>query len=170
MNRMSSAALAHEIAGAAAWLQDGGPGGNAQAGNGLVDGGDDGGRGIEGVEGGAFGTVIFLRRKQRLQLVAEFLPAGILVAAGDRIGKYRQGHRPETGEAGQNPPFLQRRRPRLLLNLFQNADRSENVAGLRFLTLGDGGVFNDTGLGQEARRQGWPLIGRRAASDVVGGS
>ena len=85
--------------------------GDAQAGDGLVDGGDDGGRRVEGVEGGALGAVVFLRREQRLQLFAEGLPAGVLVAAGDRIGEYRQGHRTEAAEAGKNPHFLQRRRP-----------------------------------------------------------
>ena len=80
-------ALAHEIAGAAAGLQDGGVAGNAQAGDGLVDGRDDGRRRIEGVEGGALGAVVFLGSEQRLQLLAEGLPAGILVPAGDRIGK-----------------------------------------------------------------------------------
>ena len=52
-------ALAHEIAGAAAGLQDGGILGYAQAGNRLVDGRNHGGRRIEGVEGGAFGAVVF---------------------------------------------------------------------------------------------------------------
>ena len=39
---MSRLALAHEVAGAASRLQDGGVGGHAQAGDGLVDRGDDG--------------------------------------------------------------------------------------------------------------------------------
>ncbi len=65
MKRISSAALAHEIAGAAAGFQDRGVAGNAEAGDGLVDGGDDGRRRVEGVEGGAFGAVVFLGRKQR---------------------------------------------------------------------------------------------------------
>ena len=101
-------AVAHEIAGAAAGLQDGGVGGHAQAGDGLVDGGDDGGRRVEGVEGGALGAVVFLGRKQRLQLLAEGLPAGVLVAAGDRIGKNREGDRPEAGEAGECLLFFRR--------------------------------------------------------------
>ena len=80
MKRVPVLALAHEIAGAAAGLQDGGVAGHAQAGDGLVDGRDDGGRRVEGVEGGALGAVVFLRRQQRLQFLAECLPAGVLVA------------------------------------------------------------------------------------------
>src|SRR5581483_9838672 len=47
------AALAHEASDAAAWLQDGGTLGNAEAGKGLVHGGDNGRRRVERVEGGA---------------------------------------------------------------------------------------------------------------------
>ena len=54
-------ALAHEIAGAAAGLQDRGVVGHAQAGNRLVDGRDHGRRRVEGVEGGALGAVVFRR-------------------------------------------------------------------------------------------------------------
>ena len=43
MKRAPGLALAHEIAGAASRLQDRGVGGHAQAGDGLVDRGDDGG-------------------------------------------------------------------------------------------------------------------------------
>ena len=101
MNRMPSGAMAHEIAGAAARLQHGGVAGHAEAGERLVHGRDDGGRGVEGVEGGAFGRVVFLGREQRFQLLAEGLPAGVLVAAGDRVGEERQGHGPEAAEAGE---------------------------------------------------------------------
>ena len=44
----------------------GGVVGDAQAGDGLVHGRDDGRRGVEGVEGGALGAVVFLGRQQRL--------------------------------------------------------------------------------------------------------
>ncbi len=56
MKRIPSGALAHEIADAAAWLQHGGIGGNAQAGDRLVDGVDDQWGGVEGVESGALGS------------------------------------------------------------------------------------------------------------------
>ena len=46
-----------------------------------------------------------------LQFVAEGLPAGILVAAGDRVGKDRQGDRPEAAEAGEGLPLLRRGGP-----------------------------------------------------------
>ena len=111
--------MAHEIAGAAAGFQDRGVAGHAQAGDRLVDGSDDGRRRIEGVEGGAFGAVVFLGRKQRFQLLADGLPAGILVTAGDRIGENRQGHRPEAGEAGERLFFLGGGGPLLLLDGFQ---------------------------------------------------
>ena len=110
---------------------------DAQAGDRLVDGGDDGRRRVEGVEGGALGAVVFLRREQRLQLLAERLPAGILVSAGDRIGEDRQGDRAEAGEAGERLPFLRRGRPLLLLDALQRADGGEDVAGLGFLAAGD---------------------------------
>ena len=100
-------ALAHEIADAAAGFQDRGVIGHAQAGDGLMDGRNHGGRRVEGVEGGAFGAVVFLGRKQRLQFFAQGLPACILVSAGDRIGENRKGDRPEAGEAGErsaSPP------------------------------------------------------------------
>ena len=86
---------AHEIADAAAWFEDRGVCWERQAGDGLVHGGDDGRRGVEGVEGGALGAVVFLGRKQRLQFFAQCLPAGILVAAGDRVGENRQGDGPK---------------------------------------------------------------------------
>ena len=50
--------------------------------------------------------VVFLGREQGFQLVAEDLPAGVLVTAGDRIGKQRQGHRPEAAEAGEDLPLV----------------------------------------------------------------
>ena len=112
--------------------------GNAEAGDGLVDGGDDGRRRVEGVEGGAFGAVVFLGREQRLQLLAEGLPAGILVAAGDRIGENRQGDRPEAGEAGERLLLLRRGGPLLLLDGLEGADGGDDVAGFGFFAAGDG--------------------------------
>ena len=138
MKRVPFAALAHEIAGAAAGSRIVALRGHAQAGDGLVDGGDDGGRGVEGVEGGALGAVVFLGREQRFQLLAEGLPAGILVAAGDRIGEDRQGDRPEAGEAGERLLLLRCGGPLLLLDGLQRADGGDDVAGLGFLAAGDG--------------------------------
>ena len=37
------------------------------------------GRRVEGIESGALGAVVFLGREQRLQFLAEGLPAGVLV-------------------------------------------------------------------------------------------
>ncbi len=130
-------ALAHEVADAAAGFQDGGVVGNAQPGDGLVHGRDDGRRGVEGVEGRALGTVVFFRREQRLQLVAKRLPAGVLVSAGDRIGEDRKGDGTETTEASEQLLFVRYRRALFLLDGLQRADRGDDVAGLRFLAAGD---------------------------------
>ena len=77
-------------------------------------------------------------RKQRFQLLAEGLPAGILVAAGDRIGENRQGDRPEAGEAGERLFLLRRGRPLFLLDGLEGADGGEDVAGFGFFAAGDG--------------------------------
>ena len=58
----------HEVAGAAARLEDGGLAWDAEAAEGLVHGADDGGRRVEGVEGGALGAVVFLGREQHVEL------------------------------------------------------------------------------------------------------
>ena len=131
-------AQAHEIAGAAAGLQDRGVAGDAQAAHGLVHGRDDGRGGVEGIEGGAFGAVVFLGRQQRLQFFAEGLPAGVLVAAGDRVGEDRQGDRPEAGEAGERLPLLRGGGPLVLLDGLESADGGEDVACLCFFAAGDG--------------------------------
>ena len=104
---------------------------------GLVHGRDDGGRGVEGVEGGAFGAIVFVGREQRFELVAERLPAGVLVAAGDGIGKDRQGHGPEAAEAGECCLLVGRGPALLLLDGLQRADGGDDVAGLGFLASGD---------------------------------
>ena len=77
-------------------------------------------------------------RQQRLQLLAEGLPAGILVAAGDRVGEDRQGDRPEAGEAGERLLLLRGGGPLLLLDGLEGADGGEDVAGLGFFAAGDG--------------------------------
>ena len=102
-------ALAHEIADAAAGFQDRGVAGNAQAGDSLVHGSDDGRGRIEGVEGGAFDAVVFRGRKQRFQLLAQGLPAGILVTAGNGIWENRRGRPARSRRSGQAfvfPPEL----------------------------------------------------------------
>jgi hypothetical protein len=124
--------VAHKVAGAAPWFQYRGVSGNTQAGDSLVDSGDDGRRRVEGVEGGAFGAVVFLWRQQRLQFLAQGLPAGILVAAGNRIGEYRKGNRPEPSEAGERLLLLSRDGPLFLLNSLQRMDGGDDVAGLGF--------------------------------------
>ena len=57
--------VAHEVAGAASWLQDRGVGGHAQTGDGLVDAGYYGRRRVEGVEGRPLDAVVFRWRQQR---------------------------------------------------------------------------------------------------------
>jgi hypothetical protein len=104
--KRAPAAVAHEVAGAASRFQNRGIGGHAQAGDGLVDRRDDGGRRVEGVEGRALGAVVFGGRQQRRQFLAECLPAGVLVFAGDGIGEDREGDRTEAAEAGKRLFFF----------------------------------------------------------------
>jgi hypothetical protein len=73
-----------------------------------------------------------------LQLLAEGLPAGILVAAGDRIGEDGQGNRPEAGEPGERLFLLARGKPLFLLGFLESADSGEDVAGFGFFATGDG--------------------------------
>jgi hypothetical protein len=143
------ASLAHEIAGAASWLQDRGVAGYTQAGDGLVNGSDDGRRSVEGVEGGALGAVVFRLAQERFQLLAQGLPTGILVTAGDRIGEDRQGDWPEAGEAAERLLFFWRGKPLFLLDFLDGADGGDYVAGFCFFTAGDG----------RGRQASWP--GRR---------
>ena len=65
--------------------------------------------------------------------------AGILVAAGDRVGEDREGDRPEAGEAGKRLPLLGRGGPLLLLDALEGADGGEDVAGFRFFAAGNDG-------------------------------
>ncbi len=130
--------LTHKVADAAAGFEDGCISGNSEAGDTRMDGRDDGRGRVEGVEGGAFGAIVFLRREQRLQFLAESLPAGILVAAGDRIGEDRQGDWPEPREAGEDVLLLRGGRSLLGLDPLDSADGGENVAGLGFFAAGDG--------------------------------
>jgi hypothetical protein len=98
---------------------------------------DNGGRGVEGVEGGALGAVVFGGTEQRFQLFAEGLPAGILVAADDRIGKDSEGDRPKAGEPGECLLFRWRGGPMVVLNALDGAYGGEDVAGFGFFAAGD---------------------------------
>ena len=97
---------AMKVARAAARLQHSVASADAEPVERLVHGDDHGRRGVEGVEGGAFGRVVFRGREQGFELLAERLPAGVLVAAGDRVGKERQRHGAEAAETGQDLPFV----------------------------------------------------------------
>jgi hypothetical protein len=66
------------------------------------------------------------------------LPARILVTAGDRVGKNRQGNRAEAGEAGQGLFLLRSGRTLLLLDPPNRAYRGDEVAGLGFFAARDG--------------------------------
>jgi hypothetical protein len=59
--------------------------------------------------------------------------------AANRIGKNRQGYRPEASEAGKGLFFLRSCGPLLLLDGFQGADGSDDVARLGLLATGDRG-------------------------------
>jgi hypothetical protein len=103
-----------------------------------VDGSDNGRGSVEGVEGGAFGAVVFRKGKQRFQLLAQGLPAGILVTTGDRVGEDRQGDRSETGEAGERLFLLRSGQPLFLLDFLNGADGGDYVAGFGFFATGNG--------------------------------
>jgi hypothetical protein len=102
-----------------------------------VDRADDGGRCVKSVESRALSAVVLLRRQQRFQLVADGLPACVLVFAGDGIGKDGKGDWPEASEAGKRLFFLGCCRPLFVLDGLQRADRGNDVAGLAFLSAGD---------------------------------
>ena len=87
-----------------------------------------------------------------LQLLAQGLPAGILVAAGDRIGEDREGDRPEAGEAGERLLFLRRGGPLLLLDVFEvrmaaRMSRALAFSPLAIGTVGSAGMFGGERLG-----------------------
>ena len=86
-----------------------------------------------------------LGREERPQLFAQRLPGRILVAAGDRIGKYPQGHRAKAGEAGEHGALLGGRGPLGLLDGLERADRGQDGAGLGFLAAGGLGVWGHGG-------------------------
>src|SRR5262249_8932824 len=108
------------------------------------------GRSVKSVESRALSAVVFLWRQQRLQLIAQGLPAGVLEMATDRIGEYRQGYRPEAGEPGKLLFFLTCCRSLLLLNGLESADGGEDVPGLGLFAAGYGcagrGVFRRGGV------------------------
>ena len=99
-----------------------------------------------------------------LQFLADGLPAGILVAAGDRIGENRQGDRPEAGEAGENLLFFRRGGPLFLLDGFEGADGGDDVAGLGLLAAGDDGLGAAGCSGISA-----PGVGSGVTSGMIGG-
>lgn len=81
-----------------------------------MHGRDDGGRSVEGVEGGSLGAGVILGRKQGFQFLAETLPGGILVAASDRVREKGQGYGSKPAKAGNHPPFFLRGGPLLMLD------------------------------------------------------
>jgi hypothetical protein len=103
-----------------------------------VDTGNDRRRGVKSVESRALSGVVFLRRQQRLEFFPDCLPAGILETAANRIGKDREGNRPEAGEAGKYLFFLRSCDPLILLDGLEGADGGEDVAGFGLFATGDG--------------------------------
>jgi hypothetical protein len=162
--------VAHEVADAAAWFQDRGVAAYAQPADGVVDRRDDGGRRIEGVEGRALGAVVLLASEQRFQFFAKGLPT-VLKLAGDRIGKNREGYRPETGEAAKYLFFLGSRGPLLPFDGRQRADGRDDVASLALLAAGDAAIDRSCGVcGGIRLTEGWRCLGcdRRSSGRFVG--
>jgi hypothetical protein len=161
-----------EITGAAAGLQHGGFWGDAQVLKRRVHGPDHQGRGVKRREGGALGAVVFFRAQQGLQFLAEPPPGVVAIAAADGIGKEKQRHRAEAGEALQRLPFFRRGGTLLPLYALQCADRRENIAGFGFEAAGAGRsvpLGMDGGKGQGRCCNGchgnllclWFLVSRR---------
>ena len=71
-----------------------------------------------------------------LQLLAQGLPGGVLVAAGHRVGKDREGDGSEAPEASECLPLVRRGRPPFVLEVLERADGGEDVSGLRLLAAG----------------------------------
>jgi len=138
--------VTHEIPDAATGFQDGGVDWHAQAGNRLVDGSDDGRRRIEGVEGSALGAVEFGLGQEGFQLFAQGLPAGVLVAAGDGVGKNGQGNRAEAGEAGERLLLLRGGGPLPLLDSLDGADGGNDVACFALFAACDGNGWGESGV------------------------
>jgi hypothetical protein len=102
-----------------------------------VDAGYYGRRRVEGVESRPLDAVVFRWRQQRIQLIAQGLPAGVLVFAGDAIRKDGEGNRTEARESGERLFFFSCCRPRILLDGLQRADGGDYVAGFGLLAAGD---------------------------------
>ena len=139
-----------EIAAAAPGLEDRRVPRHAQAEEGLVHRGNDGLRGVEGVERGASGTRVLFGGEEGDELLAQGLPGGALVAFGDRVGEEREGDRPEAPESGKRPPFGLGRPSLLTLDRCERADGFQDILGLGLLARGRGGlgpgpVFSDLG-------------------------
>ena len=111
-------------------------GGNAEAGKRLVHGRDDDGRGVEGVEGGALGAVVLLGRKQRVQLLAEGLPAAPCSVPVTGSGKIDRATAPKPPKRASACRSSGGGRPLFLLDGFKRADGGDDVAGLGFLAAG----------------------------------
>src|SRR5689334_8934916 len=92
-------AKAHEVSRTTPWFKDRSVCRNTQAGDRLVDGPYYRGRGVEGIKRSAFGAIVLLRAKERFELLAQGLPAGVLVATGNRVGKNRESNGPEARKA-----------------------------------------------------------------------
>ena len=142
----------------------------------VVHGGDDGRGGVEGVERGALGAVVFLGREQRLQFLAEGLPDGVLVAAGHGIGKDREGDGTEAREAGQRVPLGRRGRPLLALDRFSVRMAARMSRALAFSPLamtigGADGALSRSVSGKRGARVASPVAtssGRAGAGDGGG--
>ena len=98
-------------------------------------------------------TGVLLLRHERAELLAEALPRGALVPAGEQ----REGDRPEPAEAGEGPPLLPVGRPAFALDPLQDADRLEELPGFPHLARRDrprrdGG--RAVGLAASGRRDG----------------
>ena len=174
----SGLARLRKLPGATAGFEDGRLGGHTELTDRLMNRVDDGRRRVEGVERGSLGAVVFDGREQRLQFLAEGLPSGVLVLAGDRVGEDREGDGTKPGEPAKELFLLGGRGASFVFEGLERPDRRDDVTGLGLLaagkelagrrslveisaTLGDGGaLFRD-------RRGGFARVFGTLGGDFV---
>ena len=133
--------VGHEIPDPASRLEDDGVGGDPETRKGVVHGRHDDGGGEELAEGRPLGGVVFLGGEERLELLADGLPA-VLEAAGDGSGKIERATAPKPPKRG-GPALVVGGRAVLALDGLERADRGEDVAGFGFFAgRGSDGIWS----------------------------
>ena len=98
-----------------------------------------------------------------MQFFAEGLPRSILVPARGRIWKESEGYRPESRVAGQDRPFVGRRRPLLRFHPPEHANGGEEVTSLGLFA----GRRCERWGGGRGRRRDWIRVRRRGVGRFI---